>query len=153
MTRSDQPTVVWLWGEQDLMTSSMSDDTLVEAIARPEADVVVDVSDVSFMDCAGLGPLLLGRAVLAGQARHLTLRSPPMCVRILLDACGLAHLVEPTGTLIADRGAAGSRNALQTWVELPAANAAWEVPVAPVDAMAAEREPSQASRWGGRSDG
>ena len=91
---SSDRTILWLHGEHDLATTGFLTDTLADAIAGDQGDVVVDMSNLTFIDAATIGALLRGRAVLADRSRRLTFRSPPMCAQRVLGVCGLSGLVE-----------------------------------------------------------
>lgn len=111
-------TVVWLSGEHDLATVGLIGTALVEALAVDRCDVVVDLSEVAFIDASTLGALVHGRELLASRGRRLTVRSPPRSPRRVLELCGLAALIEATSSAgtAQDHGAA---TALGTWVEVP----------------------------------
>lgn len=85
--------VVALRGEADVAGLAV----LVEAFARITADgagdVVVDLSQVEFMDTATVRAVMGARALLAGQGRQLTLRSPSRVAARVLAVFGLSHLV------------------------------------------------------------
>jgi anti-sigma B factor antagonist len=89
-------TVVWLDGEHDISTLLLLTDTLATAIAADAADLVVDLSGVTFIGAATINELIRGRTTLRHQSRSLTLRSPSRCAQRLLDVCGLRGLVEPS---------------------------------------------------------
>ena len=98
--RRPDRTVVLLHGEVDL-TAHAPLVTAVEAARSRPLPVVVDASDVTFMDCAGLAEVLaLGRA---GQPLSLAATSP--CVQLLLDAAAGTDL--PLTRPGAAEGAAG----------------------------------------------
>ena len=94
VSRDGDRTVVWLDGEQDIATVPVLTETLARAISVDDADVIVDLSDVTFIDAATIYELWRGRNDLRGQSRSLTLRSPPRCASRVLDVCGLTGLVE-----------------------------------------------------------
>jgi anti-anti-sigma factor len=93
-------TVVWLDGEHDIATVLLLSDTLAKAIALDDVDVVVDLSEVEFIDAATIGVLLKGWSFLQGRSRTLTLRSPSRCAARIIDICGLNSLIEPVGSTI-----------------------------------------------------
>jgi anti-anti-sigma factor len=95
VSRHGHRTVVWLAGECDIATVGVITDTLDSAISLDDADLLVDLSGVTFIDAATIGVLIRGRQRLLGQSRILTLRSPSRPARRLLDLCGLTALVEP----------------------------------------------------------
>jgi anti-anti-sigma factor len=89
-----QRTVVWLDGEHDVATLSVLADILRRATSSDDADVVVDLSGVTFFSAATLGELVTGRNALRRLSRSLMVRSPSKCARRVIDACGLTGLVE-----------------------------------------------------------
>jgi anti-anti-sigma factor len=95
LSRDGDRTVVWLDGEHDVSTVFFLTDALASAIAADDADLVVDLSGVTFMAAATIDELIRGREILRRNSRSLTLRSPSRCARRLLDACGFSHLIEP----------------------------------------------------------
>lgn len=94
VSRHGDRTVVWLDGEQDIVTVSVLTDTLERVTAADESDVTVDLSGVTFLSAATIGRLVRGRNLLRSRSRILTLRSPSMFARRLFDVLGLAGLVE-----------------------------------------------------------
>jgi len=98
VSRDGDRAVVWLEGEQDIATVAVLADTLAKVTSADEADVIVDLSGVTFMSTATVDKLVRARNLLVGLSRNLTLRSPSKCARLVLDLCGLADLVEPIPT-------------------------------------------------------
>ena len=96
VSRDGERAVVWLEGEQDIATVGVLADTLANVVSADDADLIVDLSGVTFMSTATIDELILSRNLLVGQSRTLMLRSPSKCARRLLDLCGLAGLVEPS---------------------------------------------------------
>ena len=96
VSRDGTRAVVWLAGEHDIATAAVLADTLANVVSTDDADVIVDLSDVTFMSTATIDVLLRGRNLLLRQSRTFTLRSPSRCVRRLLGLCGLAGLIEPS---------------------------------------------------------
>jgi anti-anti-sigma factor len=100
MTASDQvvyqPTPPRWWalhvtGELDLATGPHLDARLGRAAARRFGDgLVLDLSAVPFMDCAGLRPLLRAQERLPGR---FCLRRPQPLVRRLLDLADVADIL------------------------------------------------------------
>jgi anti-anti-sigma factor len=95
VSRDGEWAIVWLDGEQDIATVAVLADTLRNVISADDANLIVDLSGVTFMSSATIDELLRARNLLLGLSRNLTLRSPSKCARRLLDVCGLAGLVEP----------------------------------------------------------
>jgi anti-sigma B factor antagonist len=87
-------TVIWLEGEQDAATVPLLAEAMAKAIAGGNADLVVDLSGVTFLDASTIGVLVRGRNLLALCSGRLTLRSPSRCAKRLLDACLLSGLLE-----------------------------------------------------------
>ena len=118
-------TVVWLRGEHDISTVAVLAEIMARAIARDDADLVVDLSEVQFMGAATVGVLVRARELLEPRSRSLTLRSPSRCARRMLDLCGHADL---RGTRRGDATPpmAGAAGALGTWVAVPATDRADE---------------------------
>ena len=100
VSRDGERTVVWLDGEQDIATVAALADTLANVTSADDADLVVDLSSVTFMSTATIDTLIRARNLLLGLSRNLTLRSPSKCARRLLDACGFAGLVEPSENVV-----------------------------------------------------
>jgi anti-sigma B factor antagonist len=71
-TVSKVQVVVAFAGELDLFNRRLAYDACVAGTNR---DVVVDLSAVSFMDCAGYGALIAARSVLLGRSGSLTFRN------------------------------------------------------------------------------
>jgi anti-sigma B factor antagonist len=87
--REGTRTVVSLRGEQDMSTSADLVEALAAAGAAGHGDVVVDLSDVQFMDSAIITVLSRGQDALRLQARALMLRSPSRFAGRLLAMCAL----------------------------------------------------------------
>lgn len=81
--------VVSLRGEQDASTARTVADALAAAAAAGDGDVVVDLSEVQFMDAAIITELARRRAALRPEHRALVLRAPSRFAQRLLDVCGL----------------------------------------------------------------
>jgi anti-anti-sigma factor len=103
---------VWLRGEIDLAVLPASD-LVVESVTRGQPSLVlIDVSDVTFMDASGLGIL----ADLLQRSPHALVYviDPPRVVTLLLRICGL-DLTERmllrrsrNGSVLLSRGASRS---------------------------------------------
>ena len=86
--------IVWLEGEHDIATVSDLADTLAGATSADGADLVVDLSRVTFISAATIGLLIAHGNSLRRESRTLTLRSPTRFTRRVLDLCGLTGLIE-----------------------------------------------------------
>jgi anti-anti-sigma factor len=111
-------TVVWLRGEHDVSTVAALSETMARAIARDDANLVVDLSEVQFMGAATVGVIVRARELLRLRSRSLALRSPSRCARRILDLCGHADLLDPRP--VGATPMAGTAGALGTWVAVPA---------------------------------
>jgi len=87
---SEPCTVVWFAGEHDLSTADAVRSALDHAILIDEANVVADLSGVSFIDAGTIGALVGTRQRLAATGRSLEFRAPSKCVRRLLQLCELS---------------------------------------------------------------
>ena len=110
--------VVWLRGEHDIATTAESSEALAWAIAMGDADLVVDLSEVQFMDASTIGVIVKARNFLLTRSRSLSLRAPTRCVAPGARRGGLAELIDSGVVEIRDRGPLGS------WVAVPASDRA-----------------------------
>ena len=90
--------VVRLWGEHDSSTVPALAALLASAVDREEANLVVDLSNVQFINAATIRVLAAAGDFWMGQSRTVTLRSPSRCARRVLDLCSMSGLCEPEGT-------------------------------------------------------
>lgn len=131
-------TVVWLHGEHDIATSSALSETLSEAIALDESDLLVDLSDVSFMSAATVDVIIRARNFLRPLSRSLMLQDPSARARRVLDLCGLAHFIEHDPALVplvVETGALGS------WVDVPVTDQVIAEPTPPAPDLERVAEP------------
>ena len=86
-------TVVLLRGEYDASAVTALSEAMARAIALDDADLVLDLSGVEFMDAATVRLIIRAREFLRLRSRSLTLRSPSTHARRVLDLCRLGdHL-------------------------------------------------------------
>ncbi|MCA1842532.1 MAG: STAS domain-containing protein [Actinobacteria bacterium] len=114
VSRDGERAVVWLDGEQDIATVAVLADTLASVTSADDANLIVDLSGVTFMSTATIDQLIRGRNLLLGLSRNLTLRFPSKCARRLLDLCGLAGLVEPSEGAIRIEAGSGSSTTMMS---------------------------------------
>ena len=97
--------IVAVTGDLDLATAGDLRRRLSGVIENDQGDVVLDMSDVTYMDSSGLSVVLEVRDVLQRQGRTLVIARPSAPVATILKLCGLTdHL-----TTIVDEGSpAGS---------------------------------------------
>jgi anti-anti-sigma factor len=62
--RDPARTAVWLRGEHDDSTVAALSETMARAIARDDADLVVDLSEVQFMGAATVGVIVRAQELL-----------------------------------------------------------------------------------------
>jgi stage II sporulation protein AA (anti-sigma F factor antagonist) len=93
-TRQEDPgvTVVRVVGEVDVRTAPALRTALDRAVEQGEGDLVLDLSQVGFVDSSGLG-VILGRHRRMPPGRRLVLRSPRPHVRTLLELAGVTRLL------------------------------------------------------------
>jgi anti-anti-sigma factor len=92
-TRPSVATVIWLRGEHDVTTVPDLTRRLDRVLERDDADVVIDLSDVEFMDAATIGAIVRAREFLRLGSRSLSLRSPSTRAQRVLDLCEMSDLV------------------------------------------------------------
>jgi anti-anti-sigma factor len=85
--------IVWLRGEHDRSTVAAVTAAMNRAIAADDADVVVDLSGIDFMDASTAGVIVQARESLRDQSRFLQLRSPSRPAWRVVELCGLAGSV------------------------------------------------------------
>lgn len=100
--------VVVVEGDVDVATAGRLREVLGSAMGGPSTTVVLDVSGVSFLDCAGLRELLAARARLVAGGRGLRLRSPSPAVLRLLRLTGDEGRFEVEGALDLDHRSAAA---------------------------------------------
>jgi anti-anti-sigma factor len=94
VAREGNRTVVWLSGEYDIANMTALADELAAAIGLDNADLVVDMTEVQFIDVATIGVLVRAHSFLLRRSHRLTLRNPAKCVRRVIDILGLAQLID-----------------------------------------------------------
>ncbi len=93
--RIDSDAVLVLAGEVDLATSPRVRDAVIDALAaEPPARLVVDLSDVSFLDSTGIGALVAGRNKAAALGVPFVVRNPQRMVHRVLDIAGLLDVLD-----------------------------------------------------------
>jgi anti-anti-sigma factor len=100
-----QRKVVWLRGAQNASTVPQLCAAIARAIAFDEADLLLDLSDLTSLDEAVVDVVVLAREYLRERSRSFALRSPRPAVRRLLVLCGLSELLDATqGKDVSDAG-------------------------------------------------
>jgi anti-sigma B factor antagonist len=94
LTREADVTTVRLHGEIDVLTVDQVRVCLVEALDPRPATIVVDLTDLSFIDSTGLGALIFGFQRARDQDVKFQLAHPSRGVRQILVLSGLLEVVE-----------------------------------------------------------
>ena len=95
ISRSGRTITVTLSGELDIATGGELQARLATVVHDEPAPrrVVLDLSDLAFVDASGIGVLLAARRDLASRGGELVLRRPSRLVRRVLD------VLDPRGEL------------------------------------------------------
>ncbi len=109
-------TVVRVRGGHDAATSEQLSIKLAQAAALDGADIVVDLSGVTFMDASTIGALVLAGNRLRDLSRSMLFREPSTSALRVLRLCQLAQLADEDSAPTQTPGAA----ALGSWVDVPA---------------------------------
>ena len=88
LSEAGDAVVVRLAGELDLYNAPAVREALAEAGGRGSARVVVDLSEVTFVDSIALGTFVAAHAKLGG-GDHFTLAAPGVDARRALEVSGL----------------------------------------------------------------
>jgi anti-anti-sigma factor len=84
----DVGTIVWVSGDVDFNTAGAFQDMLLRVMRRHSPWLLVDLSGVSFMDCAGLRALLRTR-------RRAELRRGSVCV--IAESAAVSRIIDILG--------------------------------------------------------
>jgi len=90
-----RPPAMKMAGEYDVTTVGELSAMFSSAIAADDADLVVDLREVTFMDAATINVIVRARVFLGVHGRGLRLRAPSRCARRLLTVCDLGSLLQP----------------------------------------------------------
>ena len=85
--------VVSVWGGVGLLTAPSLGALLGDLIDRGHIDVVVDLVELEFMDASGLGVIASATARLRPVGGVLSIRSPSVMVRRLLEIADMSELI------------------------------------------------------------
>jgi len=88
----DGQEILRVWGGVDLQTSAALRADLLSSIEGSQGDIVVDLSNVEFMDSTGLGVLLGALRRLAEDRRSLELVLAAPTVLRVFEVTGLDHV-------------------------------------------------------------
>jgi anti-sigma B factor antagonist len=90
-TRAPTVTVA---GEVDLATAPRLRASLVGILEDGNADAVVDLAAVEFIDASGIGVLVWAASLAGDRGGRLTIRNPSPAVRLVLDLLELDGALE-----------------------------------------------------------
>jgi anti-anti-sigma factor len=133
-----------LLGEHDLSTAGLFTTALAEAVATADVDVVVDLTDVTFMDCSTIRSFVNGRSLCASGNRSLTVRCFSARQRWLLEICGLADLIDVDPIKAAPEPYATTP--LESWVAVPATTRLSQVSEIPVERASLSDDPERSRK-------
>jgi anti-anti-sigma factor len=85
--------VVHVIGEVDVATAPALLHELLALTDRGFSDLIVDLSQLTFIDAAGLGALVVAMRGIHQAGGDLTLRSPPPLAQLILERTGIAQLL------------------------------------------------------------
>jgi anti-sigma B factor antagonist len=83
------PVVVEVVGEVDVATSPQLERRLLDLVAGGKLDIVLDLSEVTFLDSSGIGALVRVWRPLKTAGGSLTIRHPSPLVRRVLSIEGM----------------------------------------------------------------
>jgi len=89
---SDRGTVVWVGGEVDVTAAVPLQDLLLRVMRAHSPWLLLDLSGISFMDCAGVRALLLTRQRAELRNGSMSLIAASAAVRRILDLAMLRHV-------------------------------------------------------------
>lgn len=132
-------TVVWVRGDHEYATREHLASTIAQAALLDDADIIADLSGITFMDASTIGALVNAHRRLRSRSHALSVRAPSPLARRLLDVCGLAFLI--------DEDPASARppmaTALDSWVAVPSADRAPDSTEPPVSERSPSVEPAR----------
>ena len=94
LDHDDRTATVTLRGEVDILTVDQVRAALSEALAARPLEIVVDLSDLRFIDSTGLGALIFGFQRARDAGVRFRLAHPTRAVRQILVLSGLLEVVE-----------------------------------------------------------
>lgn len=93
VTTEPAHTLIALAGECDLNTGRQLRDVLTSEVSRGAHRIILDLSQLSFMDSTGMQIVLSSRTVLTVRGGTLALVSPQPVVARVLELTGAAELI------------------------------------------------------------
>jgi anti-anti-sigma factor len=83
----------------DIWTAQVLKERLKGVVAEGRRRLVVDLSDVSFIDSAGLGALISGLKAARGAGGYLRVACPTDQTRLVLELTTLHRVLPPYATI------------------------------------------------------
>jgi anti-anti-sigma factor len=99
VTAGPAHTLVTVAGECDLHTGRQLRDVLTSEVSRGVDRLILDLSELAFMDSTGMQVLLSVRTVLSVRGGILALASPQPVVARILELTGADQIIPVYGTL------------------------------------------------------
>ena len=81
-----------LRGELDMATAGQLDPVIQEVVVVTEGDLLLDLTEVSFMDSSGVNALLRAQSLLGREERRMAIVCPQGPVGRVLEQVGIADL-------------------------------------------------------------
>jgi anti-anti-sigma factor len=91
--REDGVPVIWLRGELDRLTADDLDSAVRELASKEAPRLILDVSELEFIDSAGLRSLSRAHNLLLDAQRQLVVRHPSPSVLRLIELVGLHEVL------------------------------------------------------------
>ena len=80
-------------GEIDMAVADWFAEAITAALANGSPRVIVDLTEVTFLDSSGIRALLTANRVAAERCRSLTVENPAPMVHRVLEICGVLDLL------------------------------------------------------------
>jgi len=94
VTREPGRTIVTLRGAVERSTRPVLPDYLVVGLLLEDAEIVIDLGSIEFIDLAGIRALGREREFLLANRRTMSVRAPSRLARRLITMCGLDDILE-----------------------------------------------------------
>jgi anti-anti-sigma factor len=91
--REEGVPVIWLRGELDRLTADDLDAAVRELASKGSPMLILDVSELEFIDSAGLRSLSRAHNLLLDADRELVVRRPSPSVMRLIELVGLSEIL------------------------------------------------------------
>ena len=95
----ERVTVVAPKGRLDMASASSFRERVLQLVQSGSTHLVIDLSEVSFVDSSGLGAIIGGLKVARQAGGELRIARPNQQVLLVLDLTSLNRVLEPYGTV------------------------------------------------------